>query len=43
MPKLADKNFKVKVSIQPGPASPAQKAAWRRFWAKLLAEVKASE
>ena len=30
---------KVKTNIQPGPASPAQKAAWRRFWAKLITEA----
>jgi hypothetical protein len=31
---------KVTVKIAPGPASPAQKTAWRRFWAKLIAEPK---
>ena len=29
----------IKVNIKPGPASPAQKAAWRRFWAKLITEA----
>ena len=35
--------IKVKVDIRPGPVSPAQKQAWRRFWQKLIAEVKAGE
>lgn len=30
---------KITVSIVPGPASPAQMAAWRRFWTKKIAEV----
>ena len=29
----------IKVNIKPGPASPAQKAAWRRFWAKLITKA----
>lgn len=34
---------KVIISIWSGPASPAQKGAWRKFWQKLIAEVKANE
>jgi 3-deoxy-D-manno-octulosonic acid (KDO) 8-phosphate synthase len=30
-------------NIQTGPASPTQKAAWRKFWQRLIAEVKAGE
>jgi len=30
---------KVTVNIKPGPVSPAQKQAWRRFWQKLIAQV----
>ena len=30
----------MKVVIKPGPATPAQKQAWKRFWQKLIAEVK---
>jgi hypothetical protein len=33
----------VTLDIKPGPASPAQKQAWKRFWQKLIAEVKAGE
>jgi len=33
----------VVVDIKPGPASPAQKQAWKRFWRKLISEVKADE
>ena len=28
------------INLVPGPTSPAQKQAWRKFWAKLIAEVK---
>jgi len=28
------------VDIQPGPASPAQKQAWERFWQKLVSQAK---
>ena len=35
--------IKVTTDIVPGPASLAQKTAWRKFWQKLIAEVKASE
>jgi len=31
------------ITIRIGPASPAQRAAWFRFWQKLIAEVKQSE
>lgn len=29
----------VRVEIHPGPVSPAQQTAWRRFWAKLIADT----
>lgn len=32
--------MKIIISIRAGPASPAQKAAWRRFWEKLIVEAK---
>jgi hypothetical protein len=35
--------IKVVLDIKPGPASPAQRAAWKRLWDKLLSEVKAKE
>ena len=31
---------KVTMRIAPGPVSPAQKQAWRRFWQKLITEAK---
>ena len=34
---------KVILNIKRGPASPAQKQAWKRFWQKLISEVKAEE
>ena len=41
IPKSATRiEIRVKIDIRPGPASPAQKVAWRRFWQKLIAEVK---
>jgi len=30
-------------NIQPGPVSPAQKAAWRKFWARLISEAKGEQ
>jgi hypothetical protein len=36
-------SIKVVLNIRPGPASPAQKQAWKRFWQKLISEVKADE
>jgi hypothetical protein len=33
----------VLIGIQHGPASPTQMQAWKRFWQKLIIEVKASE
>jgi len=33
----------VKLNIRPGQVTPAQKTAWRKFWQKLIAEVKAGE
>jgi hypothetical protein len=39
--KPAEKiQVKLTVNIQPGPASPAQKQAFKRFWQKLIAEAK---
>jgi hypothetical protein len=32
--------IKVRVDVRRGAASPAQKAVWRKFWQKLVAEVK---
>lgn len=41
MPRSATKTeVKVKIDIRPGPASPAQKAVWGKFWQKLIAEAK---
>jgi len=34
---------KVVLDIKPGPVSPAQRAAWKRLWDKLLSEVKTDE
>ena len=31
---------KVTVNITPGPVTPAQRAAWRKFWAARIAEAK---
>jgi len=31
------------LNIKRGPASPAQKQEWKRFWQKLISEVKADE
>jgi len=31
---------RVTINLAPGPTSPAQKQAWRKFWEKLIAEVK---
>jgi hypothetical protein len=35
--------IKVYIDINPGPASPAQKAAWHKFWAKLISEAKGEQ
>lgn len=44
MPSLADKApIKVTVDIRSAPTSPAQKQVWKRFWQKLIAEVKGDE
>lgn len=40
--KVSDSNtqiVKLTVDIRPGPAPPAQKAAWRKFWARLIGEA----
>lgn len=34
---------KVTMNIRPGEISLAQKQAWRKFWQKLITEVKAGE
>ena len=40
MPKTTDKAIKVKTNIEFGIVSSAQKLAWRKFWQKLIVEVK---
>ena len=41
MPKSNTKaQPKVIVNIQPGPASPAQKTAFRKFWQRMIAKAK---
>jgi len=35
--------IQARVHIRPGPSTPAQKTAWRKFWQRLIAEVKAGE
>jgi len=35
--------IRIITNIRPGPASPAQKADWRRFWKRLIDKVEASE
>jgi len=35
--------IKVVLDIRPGPATPAQRMAWKRLWDKLLSEVKPDE
>ncbi|MDO8491342.1 MAG: hypothetical protein Q7T04_04940 [Dehalococcoidia bacterium] len=37
---IQKENIEVKVDIHPGPVSPAQKQAWRRFWQKVIAAAK---
>jgi hypothetical protein len=37
--KLQQPQPVVTVSITPGPVTPAQKTAWRKFWLKLRAQV----
>lgn len=32
--------IKVKVDIRPGPASPAARCAWARFWRQLAAKAR---
>lgn len=41
MPKSPGKPIEVTVIIKSGAASPSQKQAWKRFFRKLIAEVKA--
>ena len=43
MPKSDSTQPRVIVNIRPGEMSPAQKQAWRKFWQKLITEVKAGE
>lgn len=33
----------VTLDIKYGPSTPAQQQAWKRFWQKLIAEVKTDE
>ena len=42
MPK-SDIQVKIMVNIRPGPATPAQKAAWHNFWQKIIPDVKADD
>jgi len=35
-----DTELRVTVDIRPGPVSPAQGQAWKRFWQKMIAETK---
>lgn len=40
MPKTNEKTeIKLLASIRPGPTSPAQKQAWKRFWTKLVSQL----
>ena len=32
--------IKLTVDIRRGPVTPAQKTAWRKFWARLISEAK---
>lgn len=41
--KTVTKLVRVAADIRPGQTSVAQKQAWRRFWQKLISEVKAGE
>lgn len=47
VPKTTEKReIKVRVNIKPvklADVTPAQRAAWRKFWQKLISEVKADE
>ena len=43
MSKTASKPVQLTVGIECGPVSPAAKAAWCRFWRRLIAEVKNNE
>ncbi len=44
MPKSSKtKQPKVTMNIQSGPMTPAQKQAWKRFWQKVITEVKTGE
>jgi len=38
--KPAAKPIQLVVNLKPGPASLAQKQAWKRLWQKLIAECK---
>lgn len=38
--EAASKPIKVTLTILPGPASLAQKAAWSRFWRQIAAEAR---
>lgn len=43
VPKSIAKPIIVKVEIRPGPASESQKQRYKRFWQKVISEVKANE
>ena len=39
MKPVNEPSVTVKVDIHPGPASPLQMAAWKRFWAKVITDA----
>ncbi len=41
--KATKPEVKVTLTITPGQVTPAQRAAWRKWWAKLISEVKEKE
>ena len=41
--KAGGEPAKITVAIRPGSASAAATANWRKFWQKLIAEVRAGE
>ena len=43
MPQKSENQIKVTVNIVPGPVTPAQRQAWKKFWQKLIAEAKSGE
>ncbi len=41
--RAKDTDVKVVFDIRPESALPSQKAAWQKFWLKIIPEVKADE